>query len=329
MPELTPVTPTTTATTSLLDIDEDTAARDTRIERLFETWNLPFELEPNFALAKIKVTPETQIRTAEHRAPSAAVQEYVTHMKHGAIFPPIVLTSSGHLVDGNTRVRAAQELSRKFFPAYIVKFPHLGQARLIGAALNQMGGDRLTAEEIVVAAEAMMSEGYGDDAIARTLGRSTQHVRNVRRDQQFREAAERTGLADVVVPKQMARVLANIRHDEPFKAAVQAVVAAKPSAKDAAALVDKIEKTRSDAEALAVIEGTAQQWGPVTGPPPHGRSLSRSKAKKALSLVKALVALTETPADLVLPDRADAAELWNTLNRLSTNVCALYVRPAQ
>ena len=309
-----------------LEFDED-MVRDTRIERLLEEWNLPFELDQQFPLTRLRIEDAVQIRAELHRAPKVTVEQYVTHMKHGAIFPPIVVGSNGMLVDGNARVDACRLLSKKTFPAYKVKFPQLGMAKMIGAALNQMGGDRLSDEEIVIAAEAMMAESYPDEAIARTLGRSISHVRNVRKDRAFREAAERIGLAEVRLPKQMQRVLAGISHDEPLKAAVELVARANPATKDVANLVNTIEKTRSDAEALAVIQNTEAQWGPVTGPPPTARPLNRSKAKKALAQVKTLLELGEQPSDLVMPGDEASSELWLRLNRLATNVVALYGVP--
>jgi len=302
---------------------EDTV-RDTRIEHLLEDWKLPYELDQNFPLSRLKIEEASQIRAEAHRAPKVTVEQYVTHMKHGANFPPIVVATNAMLVDGNARVEACRGLGRKTFPAYKVKFPHLGMAKMIGAALNQMGGDRLSDEEIVVAAEAMMDESYSDEAIARTLGRSVSHVKNVRKDRVFRAALERTGLGEVRFPKQVVRALADIQHDEPFKAAVEVVKRHSPSAQDAKQLVDAIDKTRSDAEALAAIRTMDEKWGPVSGPPPRPRSLSRSNAKKALSCVKDLLDLGKEPGDLVMPGNDEARQLWVRLTNLATNVQALY-----
>ena len=315
---------------SELEQDEDPmATRDTRIEQLLDAWQLSYELEPNYVLAKVKLNEGVQIRLEEHRSPSSAVDEYVTHMKHGAVFPPIVVTSNGFLVDGNTRLSAALKLQRKTFPAYKVKFAILGQAKMLGAALNQMGGYRLTEEEIVVAAEAYMREGYKDEAIARALGKSMSHIRNVRRDRLYRDAAHRTGVADVELPKPVRLHLAGIQHDEPFKAAVEAVAKAKPAAKDVGALVDRIENTRSDAEALAVVQETSSKWGPVTGAPPNSaKSVSRTRGRQALASIRKLLELAEAqPDEVVLPDDTEARELWQRLSTVVSQVLAHYVKP--
>src|SRR5262245_43104862 len=322
----------TAATDSAVDVDlgfdEESVVKDTRVEQWLNEWRLPFELDQQFPIARVKVETAVQIREEAHRAPSSTVDQYFTHMKHGAIFPPVVVSSNGLLVDGNTRLEAARRNGLKTFPAYKVKFPHLGMAKMIGAALNQMGGDRLTDEEIVTAAEAMMAEQYGDEAIARTLGRSVSHVRNVRRDRMFRQSAERTGVANLTVPKAAQRILAGIQHDEPFKAAVEVVSRAKPSAKDISTLVNKIEQTRSDADALATIRTIESQWGPLAGPPPNQKSVSRTKAKAALKHVRALLELAEAqPIEVVQADDQEAAEVWRRLSTVSAQVVALYVKP--
>ena len=307
--------------------DATTMSRDTRIEALLKEWNLSFELVDQFPVSKVRFELAAQIRAEAHIAPKSMVDEYVTHMKHGAVFPPIVVSDKGVLVDGNTRLEAARRNGIKSFPAYKVKFGHLGQAKMLGAALNQMGGDRLTDDEIVLAAEAMMDERYPDDVIARHLGRSVSHVYNVRKDRTYRQVAERTGMTHIELPKAVQRLLAGIHHDEPFKATVEAVAQAKPALKDVSTLVKKIEATRSDADALATIDATVQDWGPVTGPPAgKGKSLSRSKDKKALALAKTLVALTDDPAELVMEHANDATGIWQKLNTLTTNVLALYQR---
>lgn len=307
-----------------LPIGDEDMGRDTRIEQLLSEWNLPFELDPAYPLNRLKIEDATQIRLAPHRAPSATVDQYVTHMKHGANFPPIVVGSNAMLVDGNARVEAANKTGRRTFPAYKVKFPHLGLAKIVAAALNQMGGDRLTEDEIVVAAEAMMGEGYADEAIARTLGRSASHIRNLRKSREFEETVTRLGLTALEVPKAVGRVLANIQHDLPFEAALRAVAEQKPSIKAIGQLVDKIEKTRSDADAMAIITAEKEKWGPVTGPPPQPRSLTKSQGKKALAHVEALIELgKDNPENLVLHGN-EAHTAWLGLSVLATRVLALY-----
>ena len=48
---------------------------------------------------------------------------------------------------------------------------------------------------------------------------------------------------------------------------------------------------------------------------------------KALAQVKTLLDLGTQPSDLVMPGNEAAADLWLQLNRLATNVVALYAVP--
>src|SRR5580765_7261354 len=99
-----------------LDENEDSEmARDTRIEALLTEWKLPFELKQEFLITRIKISEGVQSRAEEHRASSTSVDEYTTHLRHGATFPPIVITNNGLLVDGNTRLAACGRLERRTF----------------------------------------------------------------------------------------------------------------------------------------------------------------------------------------------------------------------
>lgn len=320
--------PDTTAATAETQ-DEPQRVRDTRIEALLTEWNLPWDLDQAYPLARLKIENAVQIRVPENRAPSKTVEQYITHMRHGAIFPPIVIGMNALLVDGNTRVLACEKLGRRTFPAYKVKFPHLGLAKILAAALNQLGGDRLTEAEIVIAAEAMMREGFADEAIARVLGRSASHIRNLRRSRLFDETVTRLGLTEVAaqVPIPIQRALTGIQHDQPFEAALRAVATAKPAAKAVTKLLEGIEKTRSDADALALITTEHEKWGPVSGPPPKQQSATRSHGKQAFALIQKLLALGQDGPDRLVLAQQDAHDGWRQLNALSTHVLALYPPP--
>ena len=77
-------------------------------------------------------------------------------MRNGAMFPPILLMAPDLLIDGNTRLKAAQRIGRQTFPAIIVDTKTRDMALILAASLNQMGGERLTPEEAHEAAMRMM-----------------------------------------------------------------------------------------------------------------------------------------------------------------------------
>ena len=87
--------------------------RDPRAEALFAQWNIPFELNHEFSIADIRRLDGAQVRDLGHIAPEEGVQEYATQMRSGALFPPIVLMKPNILVDGNTRLAAANAIERR------------------------------------------------------------------------------------------------------------------------------------------------------------------------------------------------------------------------
>jgi ParB-like chromosome segregation protein Spo0J len=303
--------------------DED-LRRDLRIEGLLKDWSLDFTFEPEQPLRKIDAgNDESQVREPGHRAPHETTEEYATQMRNGALFPPIVVTHNGRLIDGNTRVAAARQLAIDTFPTYVVRLPQGNYGPMIGAALNQMGGKRLSAEEAFAAAEVMMRAGFADEAIARTLGRSPQAVRNYRREHRYKLTAERTGTASLPIKRQAQRHLADIGHDEPFRAASELVAAAKPAAKDVQEMVEKVNAARSEHEEIQVVEEHRAKWKP-TGPPPQRRAPIRA-ATAAGRKVDALLAITDPVSELAPAQlRGDLEPKWQRLRDLCDRVLAAF-----
>jgi len=299
--------------------------RDVRVESLLRDWNLEFEFDPDYPIKKVDTSDgDLQVRDVSHRAPAENVEEYATQMRGGALFPPMILNQKGRMIDGNTRLSAAQRIGEDTFPAYLVKLPRLDFGPMIGAAINQMGGKRLTPEEALAAAEKMMKEGYADEAIARALGRSTSMVRNYRRERRYVEAAKRVELGDVKITRGAQRHLAGITHDEPFKRAATLTAAAKVAPKDVQEMVAKVADARSEREELEVIAEYEQKFKPA-GPPPH-RANPNKVATQTARKVDAFLASVTAPAHELAPTalRSDLEPKWRKLHELSGNVLAAF-----
>jgi ParB-like chromosome segregation protein Spo0J len=308
---------------------ESDLRRDLRVEGLLRDWNIPFEFEAELPLSKLDSEyDDSQVRTIEHRAPRETVDEYAIQMRAGAIFPPLVATHNRRLIDGNTRKAAAEAVGIEDFPVYLVKLPQASYGPMIGAALNQMGGKRLTNEEAFTAAETMIRNGHSDEAIARTIGKSAQSIRNYRRQTRYKDAADRTGVSEVAVQATSQRALADIKLDEPFKEAVQLVATAKLSPRDVQEMVDRIEETRSEAQALEVIEEIRTKHAPA-GPPPHKQNLTKA-ATAAGRKVDALLAGVRVPAAELAPAalRAELEPKWRQVHELAGAVLMAFAENA-
>ena len=314
--------------TTLLE-EEAVAGEDTRIEGLLQEWGLGFDFEQEYPLKKIDAEYEdAQVREPLHRAPQETTEEFTTQMRGQlqqgrVLFPPLVLTHNGRLIDGNTRKAAAERNGLESFPAYLVKLDRPDQGKVLGAALNQMGGRRLTAEEAFAAAEKMMRDGSSDEAIARTLGRSVESVRNYRRERRYKEAAERTGVKDLPVTRSVQRVVADVTHDEPFRAAVQLAAETKATKKDVQELVREVGDARSEREELEVIERHRKKLKP-SGPPPP-RKAAHTAAKKAGQKLDALLAVVAPAAELAPAAlRDDLEPKWQRTRDLADQVLAAF-----
>jgi ParB-like chromosome segregation protein Spo0J len=314
--------------TTLLE-EEALAGEDTRIEGLLQEWGLGFDFEPEYPLRKVDADYEdAQVRELSHRAPQETTEEFTNQMRGQLqqgrlLFPPVVLTHNGRLIDGNTRKAAAERLGLETLAAYLVKLDRPDQGKVLGAALNQMGGRRLTAEEAFAAAEKMMRDGAADEAIARTLGRSVESVRNYRREKRYREAAERTGVKDLPVTRSVQRVVADVTHDEPFKAAVELAAATKATKRDVQELVRDVAEARSEREELEVIERHRKKLKP-SGPPPPRRA-SHTAARQAGRKLDALLAVVAPAAELAPAAlRADLEPKWQRTRDLAEQVLAAF-----
>jgi ParB-like chromosome segregation protein Spo0J len=320
--------------TAILDEGQELMAdsdlrRDLRIENLLRDWNIPFEFELEFPVGKLNADyDESQVRDVKHRAPQENVNEYATQMRAGATFPPMVATHKYRLIDGNTRKGACHANGTETFPVYLVKLPQASYGPMIGAALNQMGGKRLTDDEAFFAAETMIRNGHTDEAIARTIGKSAQSIRNYRRQTRFKDAAERTGVGEVKLTSTAQRALADIKLDEPFKEAVQLVSSVKLPPRDVQELVAKIGDTRSEAQALEVIEETRMKHA-AAGPPPQKRNLTKA-ATDAGRKLDVFLASVKVPAGELAPAalRADLEPKWRRLHELAGAVLGAFAEAA-
>lgn len=288
-------------------------------------WNIPYEYIPAFPITDAKNVEGAQIRDGVHRVIEELAQEYAGQMKHGAIFPPIVLTNYDVLVDGNTRIRAATINKSKTLPAFKAQFPNMVLARAFAAAMNQQGGRRLTRDEAHSAALDLMRFNHTDESIARELGYSRTQINNWRKEREVGERAERTMVADKLekVKRQDQWKLAGLTMDAPFAAAVELVADVQPSAKDLGALVKAVKGAASEAEQLQVIAEHRGQLVP-SGPPPH-RPMVPEQMKAARMTLPRLVKLRGSVGLLVEQDdarRGPWIESWRTVRDLADEVLA-------
>src|SRR3954447_23476713 len=90
-----------------------------QIEQMLRARSIEFDFEPNVRIPEIRNAEGNQVRLTEHRAPKEQVAKYAVAMKHGAMFPAVVLNDRLERIDGNTRLEAAIKNGEQTVPAYI------------------------------------------------------------------------------------------------------------------------------------------------------------------------------------------------------------------
>jgi len=301
--------------------------RSEQFEHLFESWKIPFELVAEFKLEQIVFDDDAQVRAGDHRARGERIGEYATHMTAGAQFPPIVVMRPDRLIDGNTRYRAAEKVGRVTLPAYVLDLPSLAMSRMIGAALNQLGGDRLHTDDIKKAALDFIDQGFADAAIALHVGRKAEQIRQWRRRDSFDQRAKSLGLGEKA--ERLTNVerirLDTIEHEPVFAKAVELATEMRLDKEGWGRLTTAVKEASSDDAAVAAIFGLRGELAPIAvGPIPVDIARVR-KVRDARRAVTAIVDLADHPDYLYVADGA-AAELdkWRTVQRIASWLVVKY-----
>ena len=316
-------------------IQQDARIVGAQVEVLLQEWGVKFEYVAEFPIKDIRDDlPATQVRVEEELADPRTVAEFVTQVKAGAVFPPLVLWDNGgqskSLTDGNTRKAAYRQLKWQLAPAFVCKFPTAEAARMFAGVLNQRGGRRLGEASAQRIALDMIERGISDEAISRDIGRSTERVRQIKRGEEFKQRAEKLGLTGRAAGlKPQAKVkLAQIGHDPVFAKAVEVTADAQLGAKAIGDLLKVASGAASDQDAIHALD-KAQEEMRASGPPPNGKVLRVSQdlstARRVLGQVGRLSA--DKAVGYVEQDderRVPAIEKWRAAHELTGAVLHAY-----
>jgi ParB-like chromosome segregation protein Spo0J len=284
-------------------------------------WNLAYRIDQEFPLDQVERAKAAQVRSVANIAPSQRVEEFRQQMANGALFPPVLLRETGGnplLIDGNTRLAAAKKIGRKTFPAIIVDTRTPTMARILAAAVNQMGGERLQAAEAHEAAILMMQNDYPDSAIGRELGRDLSQVRRWRSQQEVLKRADALGLTDQIntLSAGAQRRLVDVRHDEPFVELTRLFADVRPNEKQAREMVAQIVSTTSDEAASQVVRELREELAPA-GPPPHAANRRSNLIPLTHAAMSNLLKLAGRPHEGFDPaNRVDELARWRQIRAL-------------
>jgi len=296
--------------------------RDPRAEGLFLAWNLSYELV-DLPLDQVQQLAGAQVRGTRNIAPSEGVDEYATHMRAGAVFPPIVVTTANVLLDGNTRLGAARRNGATTFPAYVLNVPNIEFAKAVAGALNQQNGRRLTAEEAQHTAVTMLRElRFTDEQVGAAVGRSAQMVRNWRVENEVAERARRQDLAEVIEPisRNQRHVLHRVKLDQPSPRSS----GSSPTPDRGPGTSRRWSRTSPRPAARPKRCNASPQPGPSGHPSARNPGTPRPTPRPAAAGCSARRLLKMAPSDLFdAPRAADDRTMWAGIQQLATQAIAV------
>lgn len=210
-----------------------------------------------------------QVRNEADLAPTEDVNLYAENMRQGDQFPPLIITSDGWLIDGNTRAEAVYKLTpkgkRPVFPAIVLEATYEGatQATLdrftvIGVAANNKHGKKMKAKDVETAIRTLMRDGVSQTDMARMLH---VHVATVKNVQNAHKAAERLrdlGVDPTPLPRTTLAAMATqagSMMDAPFREIGELATRSAMKAAEVTDLIREVNDVKSESSQMRILGG--------------------------------------------------------------------------
>lgn len=231
------------------------------VEKLgFTDWTFHYDYD-----TPADVHRRVQIRDDGHYAPTTEITKLGDALKRGDDLPPIILTRDGYLIDGNTRVMAAQKIRFPKINAVVINDNYAGGTdgtrtlfHLLGAAFNTRNGRGIDRHEIRKAVIAVGKDGgYDATRIAALLGASERYVQNVLVEERARTRAAQIGheISDTV-PSSLLQKLGGASaklNDAPYLELTRLTQDTGLTNDELRELIQRVVGAGSDNAALAVL----------------------------------------------------------------------------
>jgi len=192
--------------------------KDPRTESVLAALGVKFEYVPEFPMANLVSDQTTQVRREENQAPKPEVDRYHKLLQAGAEFPPIVVTSAGKVIDGNTRWSAFERMRRVTIPTYRCDTTSTNVAKLIGVELNAVHGKRMEKAELADWLATANGRVTADDA-QRLTGWSARTVVRVKEALKFDDRRNKLDIPlSTVLPEVVREALMRVTDAGCFRA---------------------------------------------------------------------------------------------------------------
>lgn len=259
-----------------------------------------YKLDEGYDLTQVSLDRRIQVRNVKSYIPKQMVERFAAQMRGGAVFPPIVVTADGWLVDGNTRYAARVKRREMLHPAYVLDVSwedadahtqHMLFA--LAATLNSHGGKQLDADEQRAAARQLIELGWRNEQVARTIGVPVAKLATIKRQLQAEKRMREIGV-DPAAVKTKLNVLGDTAalalNGDPYKAVVDLAADANLSQPEIKVLVRAAKDTGSDTKALELL---SQQRETFAGRITEHRLTGKGKPSGANMLLQHLGFITK------------------------------------
>ena len=231
-----------------------------------EALGMKWRLDPVYKIDRLSIDRRVQVRhfnDAALFAPKAEVARYAQQMDY-EVFPPLVVTEDGWLIDGNTTGGACLLRNRPTHWAVIVdtRMDDASPAvedvlTALGAIYNMKNGRALSPRDVREAVKPMVRQNFKNEMICRSLGLSVAKIATVKREIEALDKLARLGLTNGTAPKVPVRVISSpaaIRLNDPsYLELVKLAALAGLQAAEVAEIAVAAGDTHSQEGELAVI----------------------------------------------------------------------------
>lgn len=233
-------------------------AMSQQVEAMLHARNIHFDFEANVRIEDVRLAEGFQVRHDKNRAPKEQVDKYAVAMKHGAVFPAIVLNENLERIDGNTRLEAKIKNGDQVTPAYICNGLTPLEARSLSVELNQSNGLAMTEDEIRTFVDGAVKDGQSADlrTLARMTGVRDSKIARWIAESQFVTRALGEGIDQRTIDQLAGTARAALqaaRLATVFRGVTQLAADAKLKVSEVKKLVSAANAAASEAEALAVV----------------------------------------------------------------------------
>lgn len=233
-------------------------AMSQQVESKLTERKIDYDFEPNVRIADIRESEGNQVRFTPNRAPKDRVDRYTTAMKHGAVFPAILLNERYEKIDGNTRLEAARRCGLDTIAAYICHGVTALEARSLSVELNQANGLAMQEDEIrnFIVDAIQGGEQPEIKSLARMTGVKDSKISRWIAETKFVAKAQRAGLEQRLIDllPESTRVALDATHLAPvFENLTVLAAEARMPAAEVKKVVQAANQAPSQAEALAIV----------------------------------------------------------------------------